>query len=403
MYTSLEERQIRQYIDAEQARKALVNAEQRAGTYRGSMFWKTVKGKDYLFREYPNGTSRSLGPRSSEIEGILEEFKKGKSTTEHNLKELHKTITAQVRMNSALRVGRTPNVVVGLLEELRKAGLQDHFMVIGTNALYAYETQAGVRFGGDVTATTDIDILWDSRKVLTLVEDGNEHFNKHGLLGLIKKVDSSFELQKGEEYRASNSQGYMVDLIKRRPESFFDDKEQGQLIANPDDFWAAKIKNMDWLLSSPKFRQIVVATNGSMAEMVTVDPRAFVFFKNWLSQKEDRDPMKKPRDLAQARAVFELVQEQFPHMNFDQIHAFPERMRDEHAMAVLSGVYLGKIVARADGKVTQDLGRGRLFSHTLANLDKVPEVGDLVQITNDSKGRGAVVFLNLEKQGGPER
>lgn len=342
MYTTLDENQIRQYIDAEQARKAWLSAERRALNYRGSMYWKTVKNRDYLYREYNTRQTKSLGVRTPDTEKILEEFKKGKVAAEQNLKQLNTAIATHGRLNVALRVGRTPNVVVGLLEEIRRAGLQDHFIVIGTNALYAYETQAGVRFSGEVTATTDMDLLWDSRKRITLVSDGDEHFNKYGLIGVLKKFDPSFDLQKGQEYSAANSQGYMIDLIKRRPASLHDDKEHPQLIANPDDFWASKIKNMDWLLSSPKFRQVVVGTNGSMAEMVTVDPRAFVFYKVWLSQKEDRDPMKKPRDLAQARAVYSLIQERLPQLNFDKIHVFPERMRDENTFAILRGDYLGE-------------------------------------------------------------
>lgn len=338
MYTALDENQIRQYIDAEQARKAWLSAEHRAQNYRGSMYWKTVKDRDYLSREYSTGQTKSLGVRTPDTEKILDEFKKGKASTDQNLKQLNTAIATHGRLNTALRVGRTPNVVVGLLEEIRRAGLQDHFMVIGTNALYAYETHAGVRFSGDVTATTDMDLLWDSRKRITLASDGDEHFNKYGLIGVLKKFDPTFELQKGNEYSAANSQGYMIDLIKRRPESLYDDKEHSQLIANPDDFWAAKIKNMDWLLSSPKFRQVVVGANGRMAEMVTVDPRAFVFYKVWLSQKEDRDPMKKPRDLAQARAVYSLIQDRFPQLSFDKIHVFPEKMRDENTFTILNGI-----------------------------------------------------------------
>ena len=335
VYTSLAENQIRQYIDAEQARKAWLTAEHRALNYRGSMYWKTVKGRDYLYREYRTGTAKSMGVRSPDNEKIMVEFKKGKLAAEKSLKQLNVAMSTHTRLNAALRVGRTPNVVGGLLEEIRKAGLQDHFMVIGTNALYAYETQAGVRFNGDVTATTDMDLLWDSRKRVTLITDGDEHFNQYGLIGVLKKFDSSFELQAGEEYRAANSQGYMIDLIKRRPQSLADDMEHSQLIANSDDFWAAKITNMDWLLSSPKFRQVVVATNGNMAEMVTVDPRAFAFYKVWLSKKEDREPMKKPRDLAQARVVYKLVQNLLPQLSFDKIHALPEKMRDESVFAIL--------------------------------------------------------------------
>lgn len=335
MFTDLAENQLKQYIDAEQLRQALLSAEKRALNYRGSMYWKTVKGRDYLYREYRSGSAKSLGVRTTEAEKIIEEFKKGKLAAESKFKQLSATMQTNTRMNVALRVGRTPNVVVGLLEEIRKAGLQDHFMVIGTNALYAYETQAGVRFDGDITATTDMDLLWDSRKRMTLILDGDEHFSKYGLIGILKKFDRSFELQDGAEYRAANAQGYMIDLIKRRPSSLFDDKEPPQLIPNPDDFWAAKIKNMDWLLSSPKFRQVVVGVNGTMAEMITVDPRAFVFFKAWLSQREDREPIKKPRDLAQARALYALVQERLPQLAFEKIHAFPENMRNNEARVIL--------------------------------------------------------------------
>jgi hypothetical protein len=42
----------------------------------------------------------------------------------------------------------------------------------------------------------------------------------------------------------------------------------------------------------------------------------------WLSQKEDRDPVNKSHDLAQAKAVFELVEDRFPQMNFEQIQVF---------------------------------------------------------------------------------
>ena len=337
MHTPLENNQLRQYIDAEQARKAWLLAERRVGNYRGSMYWRTVKDRDYLFREYSKGHSKGLGARSPENEKILDEFKKGKLAAEQNYKSLATSIATHERLNVALRVGRTPSIVVGLLEEIRKAGVQDHFLVIGTNALYAYETHAGVRLDGDVTSTTDMDLLWDSRKRITLVSDGDEQFSKHGLIGVLRRFDKSFEMMEDRDYSAANSKGYIVDLIKRRPESMSDDKEHPQLIPNPEDFWASKIKNMDWLLSSPRFKQIVVGENGVMAEMTTVDPRAFVLYKAWLSQKEDRDPMKKPRDLAQAQAVYELVQDRLPHLGFDKIQVLPERMRNERAFAMLTG------------------------------------------------------------------
>lgn len=52
-------------------------------------------------------------------------------------------LATQLRLNRALRVGRVPNVVVGVLNALESIGAQVYFMVVGTHALYAYETAAG--------------------------------------------------------------------------------------------------------------------------------------------------------------------------------------------------------------------------------------------------------------------
>lgn len=337
MFADIPESIAKQYIETEQVWHALVAAERRAETYRGSMFWKKVGEYEYLIRKYSATQTKSQGPRSPENERVLEEFKKAKNAAETNFAGLKEVVERHRRVNAALRVGRTPNTVIALLEEIRKAGLQEHFLTIGTNALYAYETHAGVRLNGDATATSDIDLLWDSRKRLTLISDGDAHFIKHGLIGIVKRADPTFTLQPGDEYRAVNSKGYMVDLLKRRPKSMFDEKEPQQLIRNEDDFWAAKIINMDWLLSAPRFRQVVVGINGAATEMLTIDPRAFVLYKVHLSKKEDRDPIKKPRDILQAQALFNLIQERLPHFEFSRLHALPERLQDESVMSLLRG------------------------------------------------------------------
>ncbi|MBI3285084.1 MAG: nucleotidyltransferase domain-containing protein [Burkholderiales bacterium] len=334
-YYDIDDNQRRQFIDSEQVRKSWLQAEQRAINYRGSMYWQKSNGHDYLHREYSRGQRKYIGARSPEAENIFNEFKTGKKAAENRLKQLSAALVTQERLNSALRVGRTPNVVIGLLEEIRKAGLQDHLLVIGTNALYAYETHAGVRFHGDVTATSDMDLLWDSRKRITLLADAGNDFNKAGLIGILQKFDPTFELDEVKT-RASNDQGYMIDLIKRRPVSLFDDREKQQLLDNhPDDFWASKIRNMDWLLSAPKFKQVIVGSSGKMAEMITVDPRAFALYKVYLAQKEDRDPIKAPRDIAQAQSVYHLVQERMPLLSFDSIRYLPESLRNEKVFDIL--------------------------------------------------------------------
>jgi len=63
------------------------------------------------------------------------------------------------------------------------------------------------------------------------------------------------------------------------------------------------------------------------------DPCAFAPHKAWLSQQPTRDPLKKPRDLAQARAVAQLVREQMPHSSFEE--ALTSLHGDVRAMLVL--------------------------------------------------------------------
>lgn len=325
-YTDLTENQLKQCINAEQALQSFRNTALRASTYRGSMSWRTKNGVDYLVKVAPNASQRGMGPRTEDTERIYAEFWSNKRAAEAALVVAKAMVADTERMNKALRAGRCPNVVVAILRAIREANLSDHFMVIGTNALYAYEAQAGVRFEDDITATLDLDFLWDSRKTLSLAATA-EIQEEEGLLGVLKKADPTFSLMGDQLYSASNASGYIVDIIKRRPKSLFDDKEPQQLLPNENDFWAVKLNNMDWLLSAPKFKQVVIGINGKFAEMVAPDPRAFVLFKAWMSELAMREAKKKPRDLKQAKAVAQLVGDRMPQLPFDRLHVFPEALR----------------------------------------------------------------------------
>jgi hypothetical protein len=402
-YHDITDQQRRQFIDGEQVRTAWLSAERRVANYRGSMYWQQSKGRAYLYREYSKAQRKSLGPQTLESEKIYTEFKSGKAAAEQRFKSLSQSLATHERLNAALRVGRTPNVVIALLEEIRKAGLQDHLLVIGANALFAYEAHVGVRFNGEVTTTGDMDLLWDSRKKITLFAHRSDVFSKTGLIGVLRNTDATFQLDEGKN-SAVNSQGYMVDLIKRRPLSLYDDHERQQFFDHtPDDFWASKIHNMDWLLSAPKFRNVVVGSNGRMAEMVTVDPRAFALYKVYLGQKTDRDPIKAPRDLAQARAVYDLVQKRMPQLRFEDMHFLPEKLRNgkvcdmldsgrtrEPSIAEQLGAvpayaeHSGIIMAVTRTEVIQQIGRGKQVVWNRAALrGALFETGDVVTISKD--------------------
>ena len=69
------------------------------------------------------------------------------------------------------------------------------------------------------------------------------------------------------------------------------------------------------LQNAPEFSEIVVASNGSMARMHTIDSRTFAKFKRWMAGPDDRDPIERRRDRMQADAVDWLVSERLPQMS----------------------------------------------------------------------------------------
>jgi hypothetical protein len=83
------------------------------------------------------------------------------------------------------------------------------------------------------------------------------------------------------------------------------------------DLVAIEVPGLQWLLNSPKLEAVAVDEDGWPVPMRVPDPRAFAMHKAWLSGLPEREPLKKPRDLAQAQSVAQLVVEHLPHLSFD--------------------------------------------------------------------------------------
>ena len=157
-------------------------------------------------------------------------------------------MTEHERMNKALRVGRVDPLVLKILSRLAATKLTEHFRVVGTHAVYAYEAEAGLRVIPGAVATQDIDLVWDVRKCV--------HFATQlkrldtSMLGVLKKVDPSFRIRPDHKYTAVNKAGFEVDIIRRQA-----------------------------VEDSPSFSSVIVASNGKMARMNTIHPLVFARLK----------------------------------------------------------------------------------------------------------------------------
>ncbi len=310
MFAELSSDQTRQYIDAVAVFTALEQAIREAQSYRGSMFWREVNGVAYLIRSTPGGAQKSLGPKSADNHEMVTHFQAKKQVAEDRVRSLTQSLTKHQRLNRALRVGRAPPVVVETLLAIDKAGLAPYFLVVGTHALFAYETAAGVLFPSDAMATRDVDLLLDTRKQLKFVTQMKRLDSS--FLGLLQKVDKTFRLRDEQRYTAVNDQGFEVDVIRRMAKD--QDPHPLKLSEDEDEFWAVQTDMGGRMLSARPFDQVVVATNGAMARMRTIHPLDFVRIKRLLAALPSRERNKYRKDELQAQAVSDLVEAYLPHL-----------------------------------------------------------------------------------------
>ena len=309
----------RQYIDSVAVFEAFEEALIEAAQVRGGMYWHkgsaSAPNDPYLVRTTPTGGETSLGVRSAETEEIYARFSARKQESAERLAGLKASLQEHHRLNRALRVGRVDPLIVNILNRLAASLLGEHFRVVGTHALYAYEAAASITFDADAVATRDIDLLWDTRKRVQFATRLAKVDSS--MLGVLKKVDPSFRLRKSQKYTAVNKDGFEVDIIRRA--AVDGDPHPVRLSDDEDDFWVAQAPNAHLLLDSPPFSAVIVASNGDMARMNTLHPLAFSKFKRWMALQPDREPAKRGRDALQARLVEEVVQRYLPHLRADAL------------------------------------------------------------------------------------
>jgi hypothetical protein len=299
--TLLDDDAARQYRDAVTCFTAWEHAESRADSLSGGMVWKRVKGKDYLVRTSRKGKQTSLGPRSAKTEALFAAFFPAKAAASARLAALRQTMRRHRRMNRALRVGRVPNALIELLHTADVVAANEAF-VIGEAALYAYEAAAGVRFNFSVLKPRCPPAPVECRVHLMLAI--NEAAAADGALALLRRADRTFEIVDKTMGTVMNSAGVAVDVLVVH-----------QLDTSGADFWANPDRDIRWLINAPRWSEVIVGSNGTMARMTTVDPRTLVLHKDWLVGRGAADLY----DVAVGEALERLVTRHLPQFDFQDL------------------------------------------------------------------------------------
>ena len=281
MLTELRLEQSRQLVDAQQAFAAYRQARAAlARDHRGSMRWRKINGGEYLVFTL-DGRETSLGKRSPETEAKTLAFVSGRAEAKRRRDSLAARVKDMRTVNMGYRLGRVPELSARIIDAIDRAGLLDgRVRIVGATALYAYEARCGVRFDSGLLATEDLDLLLDARAELQIAAD-------HGIdIGaILKRADRSFDVHHAEY--AVNDQGFEVDILR------------------PDDGSAG-------LLADAPFDEIAISERGNPVFLSVPEASAMARHKRWLGHLPGRKPSKRPRDLAEAEAVEQLVKAYLP-------------------------------------------------------------------------------------------
>ncbi len=315
-FPELELDQRRQLIDVQQRYEAWRIADRAFRTsYKGSMAWKTIKGKEHLYRIVSRYTQKYIGPRSPETERLKSEYTASRASNRARITKMSKGIEKSAPINRAMGLGRVPRAAAKILRAFDQAGLLgDGLFVVGTHALYAYEAKSGIIFEPELLATRDLDLLADVRNRLVVAIDDKE---REGILPILRAVDPSFSVQR-DLFRAVNEDGYFVDVIRpmRKDEVASAEYDLGGIVP-------VGIDGLKWLVNSPRFDATVIAEDGMPVWMSCIDPRAFALHKYWISKLDSREAIKKRRDAVQATAVAHVAERLGLKFNQKELSALP--------------------------------------------------------------------------------
>lgn len=314
-YNDLDARTIREKTDMSQLWDAWIDADDlRRHSFRGSLGWEERSGRDYLYSR-KRGVTKSLGPRSPETEKTLAAFTRGKTDNKARLESLSSEMDRQAAVLRSLNAGRLPIMAARTLRALRTHDKQATVRVIGTNALYAYESLAGVVFNSESTATGDVDILIDDRNRLRLLTEADERI---GLTRLIQgKVDRTFATRGSNDFRLTNDKGYMIEFVRPLSDPMYRHMPGAEPLKD-EDILPAPIPGLQWLVNAPAVDVVVLDERGFPAPMRCPDPRYWAIHKLWLSDRHDRAPEKQIRDREQAEITRTLITRKLPHLPLDK-------------------------------------------------------------------------------------
>lgn len=296
--------QLRLHENLTVAYEEWIAAQRTLFGHAGRPSWKTVAGKDYLYLIRDGaGNGTSLGRRSPKTEAIWQEIGAQRKQALSRSKSLANTMAELAAQYRALRLPRIADAAARVLVECDRRGLLgSDLLVVGTNAMAAYELEAMERFATGLDATQDCDLTWAGGEATALS-------TSRPILDALKAVDSTYTVNTERPFQIRNAQAYEIEVLL--PESLAARYPKSETIR------PIPMAEQDQLLLGHPISQVVTSQRGIVARLVVPDPRYFALHKHWLSLKPQRNERKRPKDRQQAVALWAAIARSMPRYPLD--------------------------------------------------------------------------------------
>lgn len=300
----LNEEQLAQAENLSVAYQAWIDNEQAWLTHQDRLNWKTINGAEYLYRlRDREGNGESLGRRNDKLTQLELEYSAKRNQIRTARKTLKSRLDEVSRICRALRMpGIDTEAARVLIEADRQQLLGNAFIVVGTNALLAYEYHARRRFPRELSATRDFDIAWTGSETLALTEQARKTPLQQPIMSMLKAVDRTYTVNAERPFQARNARAFEVELLAAPSvRSSIPQRESLRPVDN--------LPEQEWLLKGRRVEEVVIARQGMAARIVAPDPRWYALHKSWLSEKPQRNLRKVKKDQQQGKFLLELLRE----------------------------------------------------------------------------------------------
>jgi hypothetical protein len=289
--------QARAAVNLAQRYRAWMDAERELHAMPYDLRRKHVGKYTYLYEiNDRSGNGKSLGAMDEQAETRLNAYSQAKAAAKKRRDGARPGVEESARLCRALRLPMLSSLAGEILREADKRRLLgDVVLVVGTNAMPAYAMAAAGFINEAPDETEDFDLAWAA-------EEPQE--NKKTVWDMLKAVDSTFTVNTERMFQARNAKAYEVELLIA--------PSREKALASIDMPRPIPLPEQEWLLLGRRVDEIVVCRNGAPARIVAPDPRWFALHKLWMAQKPERNPLKKPKDAKQGKALLDVVAAHMP-------------------------------------------------------------------------------------------